>query len=367
MDRRQRFPVVEMRGTPYEMGHQYGRQQGALIRDLAARFDALMLRPESAAAGRELANAAVPCVKDAAPDLIEEVEGIAAGCELTFEQVFRLNCSVELFAWQGCLDEQVVNTVPGPADGCSSFAIRAAEGPLVAWNMDWWRLWQQSIVLLHGVPDHGPRFYAFAFAGCVGRPGMSEQVAVAANYLGYRAGLSPATTNQWAGPGVPYGFLARILLQQSSTAAAADVLATGRRMACLNYTVGDRTGDLRCFETTPTTSAELRPEDDFLTHANSYLHPAYDGLTEERWAAHDARTHHARQQLRDCPRPLDRHRLAAVMQSHFDGSTTGICVHNKLQDKDGMTLLAFIADVRAGILWAAYGSPCEHEFVAYEL
>jgi len=54
------------------------------------------------------------------------------------------------------------------------------------------------------VPSHGPRFLAFAFAGCVGRPGVSEHVAMAANYLPYR-GVDAAADGagaQWAGAGV---------------------------------------------------------------------------------------------------------------------------------------------------------------------
>lgn len=367
MGRDQHFTVVEMCGTPYQMGRQHGSQCGPLIRDLIGRFDGLILTGPHVEAGRELARQAADCVREAAPDLFEEVQGIADGAGVAFDDVFRLNCSVELFAWQGCVESQSVNTVPGPADGCSSFAVDAAEGPLVAWNMDWWRLWQPYIVLLHGRPAHGPHFFAFAFAGCVGRPGMSERVAVAANYLPYRGGPAPGVPNAWDGPGVPYGFLVRMMLGQDSTAKAVAMVAKVRRMACLNYTIGDVTGDLRWLETTPTAHAESSLAGDFLTHANSYLHQDFDGLTGDRLATDDPRTHHAREQLRGAPRPLTRRILQAVQQSHFVGNTTGVCVHNRLQQHDGITLLAFIAELATGTLWVAYGPPCEHDFIAYHL
>ena len=367
MKKARRFPLVTMEGSHYAMGRQYGAQCKDRIHDLVAKFDDIILHGMDAAEARRIAREAVPHVEAAAPELIEEVQGIADGAESSFDDIFRLNCSVELFSWRGCVEQQTANTVPPPPDGCSSFALKTATGTLVAWNMDWWRLWLPYIVLLHGKPDDGPRFFAFAFVGCVGRPGMSEHVAVAANYLPYRGGAAPGRPNAWDGPGVPYNFLVRIMLKQRSTREAIQAARAVKRMACLNYTIGDPSGDFCCLETTPREVAELRPEGDFITHANSYLTAEFDGIPPAALAERDQRTHSAREQLRRCPRPFDRQQLAAVQRSHFPGADTGVCVHRKLQDKDGITLLSFAADPAAGTMWAAYGPPCEHEFVAYTL
>ena len=374
-----RFPVIEMSGSHYDMGRQYGEQCRERIRELQTRFDGLILKDDNVEAAKAVARDAELHVRDAAPELIEEVQGIADATGLDFDAVFRMNCSVEIFAWQGCIEGQAANTVPPAPDGCSSFALRAREGTLVAWNMDWWTVWQPHIVLLHGRPDDGPRFFAFAFAGCVGRPGMSEHVAAAANYLPYRGGRAPGKPNEWEGAGVPYGFLARIILKQRSTEDAVAAAAGVRRMAGVNYTIGDTTGDIRCIETTPLDHAELRPEDlaapqaspdsqgDFLTHANSFLTAKFNGVPEDRLQEGDPRTADARAQLRKASRPLDRHALMRVMTSHFPGDTTGICVHRQLQDKPGISLLSFIANVGQGKMWTAMGPPCEHEYVEYEL
>ena len=356
-----------MEGPHYGMGKQYGSQCKELIQDLVAKFDGIILGESNPGKARRVAQDAVPFVSDAAPELIEEVQGIADGAGVTFDDIFRLNCSVELFAWRGCVEDRTVNTVPTTPDGCSSFALMGKEGTLVAWNMDWWRLWLPYIVLVHGRPDDGPHFLAFAFAGCVGRPGMSAHVAVSANYLPYRRGMAPGVADEWDGPGVPYNFLVRIMLKQPSTEDAVAAIAGIKRMACLNYTIGDTSGDFRCLETTPRDYAELRPDGDFITHANSYLSAKFDGIPQAELKERDRRTHDAREQLRRAARPLDRHVLASVQTSHFPGDTTGVCVHRKLQDKDGITLLSFTADLSAGTMWASCGPPCEHEFLAYRL
>ena len=364
MTKAKRFTVVEMQGSHYNMGRQYGSQCRDMIRDLAAKVDGIILHERNIEQGKAVAREAIPCVRKAAPELIDEVQGIADGAGIEFEDVFRLNCSKELLSWQGCVGSKAG---PTAATGCSSFALRAKEGTLVAWNMDWWRLWLPHMVLLHGVPDDGPRFFAFALAGCVGRPGMSEHVAVSANQLPHRGGIAPGAANRWDGRGVPYNFLVRIMLKQRSTADAAAAATALDRMSSLNYTLGDTSGDIRCIETTPRDYAEILPASDFVTHANSYHTAKFNGIPEAELAKQDPRSFDAHRQLDQLPRPLDRQALAAIQTSHFSGEPTGICVHRKSNGRESITLLSFIAQVNAGKLWAAVGPPCEHEFLEYGL
>jgi len=360
-----RFQVVEMSGTRYEMGRQYGRQCRALIRRLVDRFDGMLLQPEYRAAGREVALQALPWVRREAPELVEEVEGIAAGAGLDFDDVFRLSCSQEINSWQGCVRRQAQATVP---DGCTSIAAHHDDGGLVAWNMDWWIAWQPYMVLLHGEPDDGPRFLSFAMAGSVGRPGLSEHTCIAANFLPYRAEAGvEAGGAQWAGPGVPYSFIARMLLAQPSTADALRMLRQVRRMACLNYTLGDTGGDVCCVETMPADMAVLRPKGEgFIVHANSYHSRKFGGLTERQQREKDPRAYRAREVLRRRGQPLERADIYAAQRSHFPRQQTGVCVHTS-GEKPSITLLSFVGDLRDHTMWAAYGSPCEHRFVRYAL
>jgi isopenicillin-N N-acyltransferase-like protein len=359
-----RFTVVEMQGSHYEMGRQHGAQCRDLIQRLVRRFDGLLVKPENREAGHKIAREAVTRVRAAAPELLEETEGIAAGAGLPFEDVFRLSCSQELNSWQGCMQRRAVTTVPS---GCTTIAVRQRRNALVAWNMDWYRAWQPFIVLLHGRPNTGPRFMAFALAGSIGRPGISERVAVSANFLPYRADAqTPPGSDRWAGPGVPYSYVSRMLLQQLSTSDALSLLERTRRMACLNYTLGDSTGHVCCVETLPADQAVLEATEGFITHANSYHSPEFGGLSEEEQRQRDPRAHLARQRLRQRRKPLDRSAIYAAQRAHFRGQPTGVCVHGRKQ-RDSSTLLSFVADLQAGEIWAAYGPPCRHRFLKYVL
>ncbi len=359
-----RFTVVEMTGTRHEMGRRYGRQCRDLIHDLVANFDRMLVPEEYLEEAREVAMGALPHVRREAPELVEEIEGIAEGAGLDFEDVFRLSCSQEMNSWQGCMKKQAQTTVP---DGCTSMAAKRDGSSLVAWNMDWWVRWQPYMVLLHGRPDDGPAFLSFAMAGSVGRPGLSEHISIAANFLPYRA--SPefeAGGAQWAGAGIPYSFMARMLLAQDSTADALEMLDRTKRMACLNYTIGDELGDICCVETMPADIAVLRPGDGFITHSNRYHAAEFGGLAKEELPEKDPRAYRAWEVLSRRERPLERADIYAAQRSHFPRQSTGVCVHRG-GAKPAITLLSFVGDLRERQMWAAMGSPCEHRFLRYDL
>jgi isopenicillin-N N-acyltransferase-like protein len=359
-----RFNVIEMSGTRHEMGRTYGRACRPLIRRLVKHFDAMLMPEELREEGRAMALEAVPHVRSEAPQLIEEVEGIAEGAGVPFEEIFLLSCLQEMNAWQGCMRQRSVNTV---TDGCTSIAAQRDGSSLVAWNMDWWVKWQPYMVLLHGKPDDGPAFLAFAMAGSVGRPGLSEQISVSANYLPYRAAPEfAAGGTEWAGAGIPYSFLTRMLLDQKSTADALKLLKRTPRMLCLNYTIGDARGDICCVEAMPRDLAVLRPQDGYITHANSYHAPKFGGIKKSQRAEKDPRAHRAWEVLSRRDKPLSRQDIYDAQRSHFPRKDTGVCVHTK-GEKPMITLLSFVGDVKAQTMWAAMGSPCEHQFLRYGL
>jgi len=141
------------------------------------------------------------------------------------------------------------------------------------------------------------------------------------------------------------------------------LMARTRRMGCLNYTLGDATGDICCVETTPTAQAVLRSDEGFVTHANSYHSSLFHGLLEAEREERDPRAHAAHALLSERRSQLGRDAIITAQRYHFPDQPTGVCHHAKT----AMTLLSFVAEVGHGRMWAAYGSPCEHEFLPYEL
>src|SRR5947208_292733 len=177
------IPVVDLSGAPAQLGAAHGESQRGRIREYADRFISWLL---SAAAVRvteaELWARWAPQVavnQAEAPDLVEEMRGIARGAGVPFERVFLLNSLLDLGSFRYL--ELADNFA-----GCSTFAV-AAEAKtgrtLVGQTYDMPALHQDYLLLLRLKPNGGPRQLVFTFAGIVGAAGLNEAgLAVNINY-----------------------------------------------------------------------------------------------------------------------------------------------------------------------------------------
>src|SRR6516165_9190896 len=94
------FPVLDLAGTPGQVGAAHGEAQRDRIREYTERFISWVL---SSAAVRvseaELWARWSPQVaanQREAPDLVEEMRGIARGAGVSFERIFLLNSMLDL-------------------------------------------------------------------------------------------------------------------------------------------------------------------------------------------------------------------------------------------------------------------------------
>jgi hypothetical protein len=106
---------ISIGGDPYELGVALGRQGGAAFRDVVRnldRFQALQTWR-----GSDRLSAIEAASRAAFPDLMREMDGIAAGADADFQDILLWNCrgdlpnSAEIMGEQGCTDVMI------PADG----------------------------------------------------------------------------------------------------------------------------------------------------------------------------------------------------------------------------------------------------------
>jgi len=112
------YPLIEATGDPYEIGFALGRQGGASFRRIVMNLDRYnALAPFR---GSERLAQIEASSRAAYPALMREVDGMAAGAEVAFEDIFLWNCRGDLpgvFAIagaQGCTDV----IIPGDAARC---------------------------------------------------------------------------------------------------------------------------------------------------------------------------------------------------------------------------------------------------------
>src|SRR5262249_21697628 len=142
------------------------------------------------------AMAFLPMIRALNPLFVEEVQGLAEGARISFEEAMLCQVRAEASAYSG--------------EGCTAFSLRGsatADGnALVGQNQDLPCEFNDVSILLQILPSDGrPRALLYTFAGQIGYFGMNEHgVANYANSL-YNFG--------WR-PGLPHYPLKRAILEQ---------------------------------------------------------------------------------------------------------------------------------------------------------
>ena len=91
------FPLIEISGPPRERGRQYGRQAAARIRKGTTHYFAQLKELSLDSAGiAALVRDYLPVIEAFEPTYVEEMQGIAEGAGVPFEDVVLLNARTEI-------------------------------------------------------------------------------------------------------------------------------------------------------------------------------------------------------------------------------------------------------------------------------
>ncbi|MGU7772059.1 C45 family autoproteolytic acyltransferase/hydrolase [Burkholderia sp. MR1-5-21] len=242
-------------GTPFDIGVRLGE----LARPV---FDAYMQQSSAwQAVSRWRGHPFVLALRQAAlaacPDLVAELDGIAAGLGWPAEDIFLWNCRGEL-----------IHNAP---DGCTTLAAHGADGTRwIAHNEDGDPFLRERCLLVDVRPDGKPGFVSFYYPGSL--PGHTFAV--------NRAGIVQAINNiriRTPAAGVPRMILARAVLDATSLDAAVDVLRTHARASGFHHTLG-ATGDARLLSIEASVArCSIVDVARLAGHANHLVHPGCEG------------------------------------------------------------------------------------------
>lgn len=260
------IPVIEISGPPAERGEQYGQLAGQQIDASIAYYRDAFVNASGLSWDDIVAQAEswVAPATEYAPDLVEELRGIARGAERDFLELMAINARGEII-----YDRQFADLVGGE---CTTYAIApdaAGDGHSYAGqNWDYLCGAIDSIVMLRiRGNDDEPDIIMQIEAGQVGRHGAnSAGIAMQVNGLGGRYGFQ--------GFGVPQPFVRRKVLQCDNLHDAMERVFKAPQQIGANYLLATREGFAISLETTPAErTAWLYATDGILVHGNH--HEAY--------------------------------------------------------------------------------------------
>jgi isopenicillin-N N-acyltransferase-like protein len=284
------------------------------------------------------------------PDLVAEVEGMAAGAGVPAEDLLAVNARTELLAGHVAEGE------------CTLAGLAGRERIVLGQNWDWHPALARSMVAWTIAHERGGWLTTVTEAGMVGKLGVSSHgIAIGLNFM--------ASTRDGTG-GMPVHALLRIVLDSATSASEALELllrAEPSASACITVAAAEPDGmALAAVELAPSGPAVVWPDErGVLVHANHFAAGppgGADALVQEQPSTL-LRERHVRALLGDGAS------VEQALRSHFP-TPHGVCRHDDPAvpwAERRATLLSLVADPGARTLAIAPGPPCEHPYRALEV
>ena len=272
------FPIIEVAGSSRERGHVYGAKAHVRIDRSIATYSRLFaycgIDWQDA---QKLGAGYRSVIGDLDSNLLEEIEGIAAGSGKHVNEILALNSRTEILppSYPGTPHPErgaiaARNVAAGVPDWgeCTSIAIKPAQSTtgttLLAQNWDWLGAQRQALVLLRSTQADGSTCLTLTEAGMLAKIGFNSQgFGVCLNIL--------RSADDGSKPGVPVHVLLRALLKCSSVA---DAIAFASKLtfgASSNVLCADASGNTAALEFSPRGLHVIRGADAALCHTNHFI------------------------------------------------------------------------------------------------
>jgi isopenicillin-N N-acyltransferase-like protein len=232
--------ILKISGTPYQMGYQHGSAFREAIHEYTAERVRLCGDPKwsgiplQTADVLALAEACLPYHQDYAPELMEELQGMADATGLSLAELIITNGFTDFVDLVYTANQQKVSTLG--VDDCTAFLIPAnatADGHAYfgqTWDMH--ATAAPYVLMLDGKPDNAPAFMSFTTMGCIGQIGM--------NTAGITIGINNIMGQGQIG--VMWPFIVRKALAQTTLEDALACVVEARRAGAHNFLLMDKNG-----------------------------------------------------------------------------------------------------------------------------
>jgi len=360
--------VIAVRGSHHEVGRQIGEEMRPTLQRMVAALGAGLPAGVTLDDMRQQGRIYLAHTRDVYPQYVRELEGIAEGANLPFEDLFLELCE-ELWeevawrnlgpGWRAAAPQGEHAAGPGRVKGCTDMVARGRAtvdgSTLVAHTNDLEPEAEDDLVLLRVQAGDEPEFLACSVGG-----------------LGYSAGFNAAgivmsgnqLSNSDIRPGVPRLLAVRAILAARRLEEAMAACLLPRRASNYNNVIADAHGEVYSMEGSATDCEPIYIEGDVLAHANHYASSAMRHFEADRndIAGSVIRHNRAMRLLRENYGRLSPELFRALLADHanYPGS---ICKHGI----DSVTVFSMIVNLEERRAWFARGRPCQATYCEHVL
>ena len=249
------FPFIEVAGTHREVGRQIGEATADLVARGLAYYESSypVLAGMTFAAAVDRARPYLAPAQAWAPQLVDQLRGLAEGAGVPFEYLFAVNCTEEFTS------DPAGTSLRG--EHCTSFAFVAGGRTYAGHNEDWYPGDIETLLLRRVTLAGGTSYIAMCPAAALPMTAMSG-----------RGIVCTATTlySHEEGVGVPNQFVLAALHESHTLEEARTLIEEAPRARASSHLLCDEGGRIWGFETTPGRVAFL-DGGRCLAHTNHYL------------------------------------------------------------------------------------------------
>lgn len=349
-----RIRVIELAGSPDEMGAAHGSAAAAEIRAYTSDRVARSADGTTLDRGRILALAGemLPAHEAYDPDLFREMTAMATSAGITPAE------AIIVGGYTDFIDAVRAVAPGGPVeDNCTAVVVpdqQASGAGFLAQTWDMHASATQHVVMLRIQPSEGPRSLVFTTVGTLGQIGMNES--------GIAVGINNLTADD-GGLGVTWPFVVRKALAQTRLDDAVECVLDAALAGGHNFLLFDRHGRGCSIEAMPTANHVFELDTEALFHTNHCLVPATQAVEGAR------------------PGPLQSSSVARLAEASDLLGTSDVTVDDLIAlTRDERSICrhpeppfdyescgAAIMRPGTGDFWACWGVPSENEYEHFKL
>lgn|GEM_PF-302745 len=358
---------LQIGGAPYDRGVQHGSQTPDLVRK-GVDFYVNMWEQNTGGSRAEVlelvAGFADP-IREFDSEILSEIEGIAAGAEVSLEEVLLINARYELMI--ATVFDNESNGSPGECTSLAAASEATGGHTLIAQNWDWTVEAGERSILVEIRQDGRPDLLTHVEAGMIGHKGLNTAG------LGLCANAMSSHHDRFA-PAVPVWVQARAALNCESLDEVEETMNQAQRTASVNFTVGSTRGEIGAVEVTPKDVKVVTPTRGRVSHGNVFAGLSPERDVEDRLAVlypqFCDRARRAEELVQQ--EGISVERVKSVLVDH-ENRPESICRH--WEDAPGdtpeglllETVASVIMDLNEGKLWVTAGPPCQESYAEHVL
>src|SRR5512141_449096 len=351
-------PLVEVYGTHREMGCQIGEARRAQVQHsienahllIEQSYSTLELSWEGATVQ---SRKYLPFAEERYPQYVDEMRGVAAGANVTFDDVMTLNAM------------EAVTMDALHLTRCTSFAVneqRTADGHvLLAHNEDWLPEDEDDVYIISARPKDEPPFLAMTYGGLLPNVGF--------NAYGI-AQLIDSVYPTDSRIGIPRLVVSRAVLGSRRISGAIGRALVPHRAAGYNHLIAHESGEMYAIEVSARRFEILHGTDGYIVHTNHYLSPHMREVESDPEELISSRVRYFR--ANRLLRQTSQHSLKSLQAIQKDrvNLANSICNHavdwSDPLDRE-KTINALVIDLTVREMHICWGNPCQNAYHTYHL